>query len=165
MLFGSLFSIDSKKESFLNTSNPAWYWIFCRKMPQEAYRRFADVETKGIYIKRIHTRKHISKYCGTKKLHQRLEKWTNFATVTGRTEDLSQLMSVCVCVCMCVSVFESVPSRPESAGNFLEMQSLTALPRGRPNKPQMCSRICPPPPLSASTSKDYRNTWEWRREG
>lgn len=68
-------------------------------------------------------------------------------------------------VCMCVSVFESVPSRPESAGNFLEMQSLTALPRGRPNKPQMCSRICPPPPLSASTSKDYRNTWEWRREG
>lgn len=69
-----------------------------------------------------------------------------------------------VCVCVHVCVFVSVPSRPESAGNFLEMQNFTALPRGRPNKPQMCSRICPPPNYPSlfppSTSKDYRNTLE-----
>lgn len=50
----------------------------------------------------------------------------------------STCVSVCVRVCLRVCQAD-----PESAGNFLEMQSFTAVPRGRPNKPQMCGRICP----------------------
>lgn len=115
-------------------SKPAWYWNYHTKMSY-IHGGFQSGRVPPKHQRIVAPKaKTVDKLC-----HRDRE-----------NGDLRQLMSVCVrvCVweCVCESVFESVPSRPESAGNFLEMQSLTALPRGRPNKPQMCSRICPPAP-------------------
>lgn len=100
---------------------------------------YINVKTTGMYIKIIWTG------CWG------LQSWRNFATG-------SENIYINVCV---YCVFDSVPSWPKSAGNFFEMQRFTTLPRGRPNKLQMCSRICPP--TLSPDSKDYRNTWKWRR--